>query len=322
MASILALRIGAAFADIAGAMPLRKTRRRFTPCSRYIGGVKPRRCTASRFSGERYWLHHTNGAEARVSLRPHVHDEYLVCAQLRGIETCRVAGREHRFSPGDLVFINPLQVHTGNGSAEALEYLSLYVDRQWLTDLIRDVVPARQSPEFVIVRAHEHTPAFVRMSELWQRVQCEASRAHEDPANFDALVAQLVVHAFAEFSNLRRPRVRSTNRVPLRHIARTLEALHALSESVAPIDLDDLAAIAGLSKFHYLREFDRCVGLTPLAYLRAMRLSRAARDLRTTTASVRDVAVRAGFAEQSSFCRAFVRQTGVSPTAYRNRTRC
>jgi AraC family transcriptional regulator len=84
------------------------------------------------------------------------------------------------------------------------------------------------------------------------------------------------------------------------------------------VDLDGLAAVAAMSKFHFVRSFRAATGLTPHRYLTMLRMRRAAGLLRTTSLSIRQVASACGYQSPSRFASAFRREHGVSPARYRN----
>jgi AraC-like DNA-binding protein len=102
---------------------------------------------------------------------------------------------------------------------------------------------------------------------------------------------------------------------PARHLLRAKDLADA--RFFEPLDVDDLAAAAGLSKAHFSREFRRTFGESPHAYLLTRRLERAAALLRTTDRSVADVCFSVGLQSVGSFTTSFTRTFGVSPTAYR-----
>ncbi len=89
-------------------------------------------------------------------------------------------------------------------------------------------------------------------------------------------------------------------------------------ESIA---LEDVAAYARQSPFHFLRLFARVLGVTPHQYLVRTRLRRAARMLAADEGSVTDVAYRVGFNDLSNFVRTFSRAAGASPRAFRQAAR-
>jgi AraC family transcriptional regulator len=88
-----------------------------------------------------------------------------------------------------------------------------------------------------------------------------------------------------------------------------------------PISLDDAAAQANRSPFHFLRLFSRVLGVTPHQYLVRVRLARAANLLAEREHSVTQVAYAVGFQDLSNFVRTFRRAAGVSPSIFRRAAR-
>jgi len=82
------------------------------------------------------------------------------------------------------------------------------------------------------------------------------------------------------------------------------------------VGLAELAAAAGLSRFHLIRAFQRRYGLTPFAYQRNLRIERARAVLRAGV-SLADAAANAGFADQSHLGRSFRAVMGSTPGEYR-----
>jgi len=83
-----------------------------------------------------------------------------------------------------------------------------------------------------------------------------------------------------------------------------------------PPDLDELAGVAGLSRFQLVRQFARAHGLPPFAWLQQQRLSRA-RALIAAGTGLSEAALACGFADQSHLNRHFVRSFGFTPGAWR-----
>ena len=102
---------------------------------------------------------------------------------------------------------------------------------------------------------------------------------------------------------------------PARHLLRAKDLADA--RYAEPLDVDDMARAAGLSRAHFSREFRRTFGESPHAYLLTRRLERAAAMLRTTDYSVAEVCFSVGLQSVGSFTTSFSRTYGMSPTAYR-----
>jgi AraC-like DNA-binding protein len=102
---------------------------------------------------------------------------------------------------------------------------------------------------------------------------------------------------------------------PARHLLRARDLADA--RYFEPLDVDDLARAAGLSRAHFSREFRRAFGESPHAYLLTRRMERAAALLRNTDHSVAAICFSVGLQSVGSFTTSFRRTYGVSPAAYR-----
>jgi len=83
-----------------------------------------------------------------------------------------------------------------------------------------------------------------------------------------------------------------------------------------PLDLDVLAAEAGVSKYHFLRCFASVYGMTPARYLSERRIERAQDLLRATNLTVTEICMLVGFASLGSFSARFTDLVGMTPSAY------
>jgi AraC-like DNA-binding protein len=101
---------------------------------------------------------------------------------------------------------------------------------------------------------------------------------------------------------------------------RIADVLRAIEDHAAePLDLDQLAALAGLSKYHFLRTFRRVVGRSPYQYLLAARMHRAALALLESDQPISEIAFAAGFGDLSTFNRRFRDSFGATPREFRQR---
>jgi AraC family transcriptional regulator len=82
------------------------------------------------------------------------------------------------------------------------------------------------------------------------------------------------------------------------------------------LKLDDLAQVAGMSRFHFARLFHQAMGVAPYRYLLNQRIHQAEALLRLNTRTINQVASETGFASAGQFARAFKRQTGTSPSEW------
>src|SRR3954452_4261120 len=83
------------------------------------------------------------------------------------------------------------------------------------------------------------------------------------------------------------------------------------------LTLDEIGAIAGVSRFHLVRAFAAATGLSVMRYVRARRLTEAARRLADGAPDILAVALEAGYGSHEAFTRAFREHFGITPEAAR-----
>jgi AraC-like DNA-binding protein len=83
-----------------------------------------------------------------------------------------------------------------------------------------------------------------------------------------------------------------------------------------PLDLSQLAAHAGFSKFYFVRAFKDAYGETPARYLTRRRVERAKDLLRWANLTVTEVCMLVGFSSLGSFSRRFSELVGMAPSTF------
>lgn len=97
--------------------------------------------------------------------------------------------------------------------------------------------------------------------------------------------------------------------------------LHIQNHLDDPLTLDELAAVAHFSPFHFHRIFSAITGETLMSHIRRLRLERAAHLLLRTSRTVSDLASTYQYENHESFTRAFAKRFGIAPSAFRKRNR-
>ena len=234
----------------------------------------------------------------RHAFEPHTHDAYGLGAIESGVERFRYRGSEHLAPPDTLVLMNPDELHTGRAETEqGWRYRMMYLDADVLAALSGD-------SGWWFADAVRHDAARARrvgrlLQGLWT---CNDSLA------FDSWLSLLIdeLRPAARTGRAARPQaVQRFNAVMDFMRARLGDAL----------TLEMLAGVAGLSPFHFLREFKRAHDATPQQMLMALRLFDAKQRLATGEAPA-SVAAAAGLSDQAHLTRAFVRRYGVTPGRY------
>ena len=109
------------------------------------------------------------------------------------------------------------------------------------------------------------------------------------------------------------PRIRGG--LPPRALRRVREYIEGHLEET--ISIETLAAIVGLSMYHFARAFKQSEGLTPHDYLVQRRVRRAQELLASTDLPLSEIALASGFSDQSHCARRFREHVGITPSSYR-----
>ena len=129
----------------------------------------------------------------------------------------------------------------------------------------------------------------------------------------ETAVEFLTVHTLTQHGRLPAPRTAGAEDERIRRARAFLrENLHL------PLSLTAIAAEMGMSRYHFLRVFQRQTGETPHRFLTRLRIEQGRHDLEHGTATVIEIASRCGFASPSHFATTFRRHTGYSPSSYRS----
>ena len=140
-----------------------------------------------------------------------------------------------------------------------------------------------------------------------------AATAMERRDSFEEIALELAGAVIQTAGHARRnTSVADRNPAAIAPVLRQLE-----SRVLQPLSLDEMAQIAGLSRYHFLRTFKTVTGITPHQWVLRARLRDAAHRLVISRDPVTEIALDVGFEDLSNFIRSFRAEFGVSPSRYR-----
>ena len=241
----------------------------------------------------------------------HAHETYSIGMTEMGSQTFTCRGVNHATCPGAIFLFNPTELHDGRATtAQGFAYRMLYLDtatvRGFLAGESRDPEPQFDRPMAI-------DPESARLIADAYDAAAPGSLALER----DEAILRLLLHVAGRYGGAALP-------APLGRADRAILTVRDRLRD-APEDevtLQDLADLAGLSRFHLTRLFQRRFGLAPSAYLRLVRLERAKRLLASGDKPA-GVAAALGFADQAHLTRRFKAAYGMTPGRYRaSRLRC
>jgi AraC family transcriptional regulator len=136
------------------------------------------------------------------------------------------------------------------------------------------------------------------------------------PLAAESLANVLAVQLIRHISAPRRPERGRDGVLPRGRLRAVVEFVEEHLD--ASLMLEQMAAVARLSPYHFARQFKAATGLPPHQYVIMRRVERARQFLQAGTGlSLAEVAAHAGFSDQSQFSHHFKRLIGVTPGQFR-----
>jgi AraC-like DNA-binding protein len=232
----------------------------------------------------------------------HTHEQFGIGLIFSGAQKSLSGRGMVEAEAGDLITVNPNEVHDGVPIGEARSWSILYFDPAVMDGLAREVSQGGTSRSEIPRPVIQDSLLAERFRTLFSAVTGD-----EERMRCEELLLSVIADAMRETAIQEAPAPTPRSIVHARGMID--------DDPAAEISLADLARESGLSRFQVLRAFARITGFTPHAYLVQARIH-LARRLIASGAPLAEVAFESGFADQSHMTRAFVSRYGLTPGAY------
>jgi AraC family transcriptional regulator len=268
-------------------------------------------------------------ASGKSDYRPDIKGTLSLFMNIKGESRCGV-GKELARVDNDYFFLtNQHQNYTLAIENPQTETFNIHFSEKLLSQVYAGLVlSAEKLTDLPIADHHSPVEFYNRLypkEESFQRL-IKALYSHSKQGWQDALLleeqlTEVVVYLLGMHKHIAKEVNRlvavkkSTQTEVYKRLCLSLNYLH--SYYAQEISLDELAAIACLSKFHYLRVFKSVFQLSPYQYLLKLRLEKAGELLKHTSIPVSIISIELGFQNITSFSRLFHQRYGYSPTEYR-----
>lgn len=239
------------------------------------------------------------------SYPPHFHDEFVIAAFARGAQRTRICRQKGIAAAGTVMVIMPGEVHTGEAVQrdEGWDYCAFYPSQSLINDVAETVLKGRGDVNFG-TEGMRHAPRIARR----MLHAAQVLNASDDPLE-KACVMYHILNIL--IGNYGERTVKGARQDVMRaDIRKAIEFLH--SSYAQTLTVKEIATVAGLSEFYFMRTFQAMTGLSVHQYLTQIRLVRA-KGLLSRGISASQVASDVGFFDQSHLIKHFRAHFGTTP---------
>jgi AraC-like DNA-binding protein len=237
---------------------------------------------------------------------PHRHDTYGLGVTIGGVQRFHYRGERHHSLPGRVIVLHPDEVHDGGAATDAgLVYRILYVEPSLLLrglDARHGSLPFVADP--VVCDDHLARLLFAAVGELDREL---------DDLFVDDFIGQIAAR-LARHAGMAQKPLGATARGQVAIARDYLEA-----NALRGVRSEELERVTGLDRFTLSRHFRATFATSPHRFLLMRRLQRA-RLMIAGGEPLAEVAIAAGFADQSHLTRHFKKAFGIAPGAWATMT--
>ena len=244
-------------------------------------------------------IHRDQVSNAKASFFPHWQENIELLCFVKGSGTVQLDAEQIAVATGDLIVINPNQLHRVWTDQTICEYDCLIISNAFLES---QGLPMSKLVFENKLNAEAYVSFFERITmekgngEPYYKTICKAA-------------------AVQMISELARSHARTEKRRPPEQMERIKDGVNYLKDNFRePVTVEQVCATAGLSKYYFCRLFKEYTGLSVIQYLNRLRCEEAKRLLSGGQYNVSQAAQMSGFNNLSYFSRTYFKQMGCLPS--------
>ncbi|OUR78709.1 AraC family transcriptional regulator [Colwellia psychrerythraea] len=237
----------------------------------------------------------------------HVHEGYTIGVIEKGAQRFYRSGEIHTADTNSIILVNADDVHTGeSASSGGWQYRAMYPLPEHFENISNDLYDKGKFAPYFSSSVINDALLTDQLRLLFNQVDNNASQLLTETIMYSLMLRLTLRH-----SSLRHvPKDISGSKAKLLRVKEYLDFYPA-----EDISLKQLAIIAGLSQYHFIRQFKKMFDLAPHSYQIQARLKKAKTLLKAGVKPVM-VASDCGFHDQSHFNRHFKKALGTSPSKF------
>lgn len=242
----------------------------------------------------------------------HVHESYEFGVPLTLSPVLRLEKRNVLLEKNKLYPFNTGQIHGTAGPLSGVRLIGIQIDKEFIQETAR-LVYGKTEIYFV-------NDNYEFNSDLRNLIRLFMEETKSCQAGFEfilqSLSTQIVVNLLRHIKNNMPVLVNERNYTEIRSINRVIEFF--MEQYNKDYSLEEVAGLANISPYHFIRVFKAHMGKTPYQYLMDIKIAKAKELLGNRRyLTITEICYMSGFNNLSHFSAVFKRKTGVSPSAYR-----
>jgi len=259
----------------------------------------------------RYYFNNVNGNieikkcnNSIHSSQAHFHNEVSIGLVEKGCCRTEICGKDYELTEKTILIIPPTLPHKCNPyNYKYWNFRMLYINKEWLQTAFNN---GNLEVGFSYIKTSEKM--FSSIIRLFDDIENSAMNIENESKllNYISLLTNI------DNRNYQKEMSRELNSGKINKVKKYLDENYLNN-----LMLDDLATVAGISKYYLIRKFQERHGLSPHKYITNLRINYA-KNLLKDKRDFADVALESGFYDQSHFTRYFKEYTGVTPLKYKS----
>jgi AraC family transcriptional regulator len=286
-----------------------------------------RRLKANAISGQQEWRNVVLNFECREASRLNLSSPYSFFINRKGASYCAVNNNQYKIETDTILFSQPGDTYGLTiDNIDKTEICNIHISKRFFENAMYALTTS--SAHLLHQPESEHEPTIQLFTQLYQKDQQTKllvdRLTHKDTYSnnqFDECLTELIGHQLLQNNEIRKriaalPFVKSAVRKDIySRLALARDIMRSNYDKV--LDLDAICRETGMSKFHFLRVFKCCFGITPYQFLTDVRMQKAIDLLQFTRISVSEIDSQLGFDYPNSFIKAFTYKYKIAPMQYR-----
>jgi len=278
-------------------------------------------------NGSNEWRNVVLNFECREASRLNVESPYSLFINKKGFSYCTINDRNYRVETDRFLFAQPGDIYGLTiDNLQQTELCNVHINKRFFDNVVRTLTATDE--QLIDDPDRDDTYDIRFFSQLYTKDETfnvlagRLTRPETYTNNcFEPALIALIEYVVMQNQTVRKsisklPFAKASVRTDIyERLSIARDYMHSHYDTV--IDLDNICREAGMSKFHFLRVFKSCFGISPYQYISSVRMQKARWLLQNTNDSISEISSGTGFDYPNSFIKAFQKAYHTSPLQFR-----